>query len=150
MSRNDKNTVSRGLMTEPCWSVVIPAFNEATRLPRYLDDVVSYLRTRGEPWEVIVVDDGSSDGTAQVASAMVARYAEVKLLRQPTNSGRGAAVRAGMLAASGAYRVFADADGATPIAELKRLEAALAGGADVAIGSRAVSTPGVFVRARRF
>jgi len=50
-------------VTEPRWSVVIPAFNEVARLPRYLDEVVSYLVTRGEPWEVVVVDDGSTDGT---------------------------------------------------------------------------------------
>src|SRR5205085_10176509 len=64
------------------------------------------------------------------------------------NAGKGAAVRAGMLAARGACRLFADADGATPIAELKRLEAALAAGADIAIGSRALTAAGIVVRAR--
>lgn len=136
-------------MTEPRWSVVIPAFNEAIRLPRYLEDIAAYLGSRGEPWEVIVVDDGSTDGTAEVARTVAARYSEVRLLRQPVNGGKGAAVRSGMLAARGAWRLFADADGATPIAELKRLEAALSAGADVAIGSRAIAAPGVVVRARR-
>ena len=135
-------------MTEPRWSVVIPAFNEAARLPRYLDEVVGYLVSRGEGWEVVVVDDGSTDRTDEVVRAVVARCAQVRLVRQPHNSGKGAAVRAGMLAARGACRLFADADGATPIAELKRLEAALAGGADVAIGSRAMLAPGVVVRAQ--
>ena len=135
-------------MTEPRWSVVIPAYNEATRLPRYLDEIASYLVSRGEPWEVLVVDDGSTDDTADVAERMAARRSEVRLLRQPVNGGKGAAVRAGMLAARGAWRLFADADGATPIGELKRLEAALSAGADVAIGSRAVAAPGVVVRAR--
>ena len=130
------------------WSVVIPAFNEASRLPRYLEEVVSSLGTRGEPWELIVVDDGSTDGTADVVAATGARCPEVRLLRQPTNQGKGAAVRAGMLAARGAWRLFADADGATPIAELKRLEAALSAGADVAIGSRALAAAGIVVRAR--
>src|SRR5262245_41543453 len=97
---------------------------------------------------MIVVDDGSTDGTADVVRAMAVRCAEVRLLRQPTNAGKGAAVRRGMLAACGAWRLFADADGATPIAELKRLEAALAGGADVAIGSRARRDPSVSVVAR--
>jgi len=121
-------------VTEPRWSVVIPAFNEARRLPRYLDEVVAYLVTRGEPWEVIVVDDGSGDDTRGVVRAAAARHPAVKLVRHEVNSGKGFAVQAGMRAAGGAYRLFADADGATPIAELKRLEAALAGGADVAIG----------------
>jgi len=136
-------------VTEPRWSVVIPAFNEAIRLPRYLEDIAAYLGSRGEPWEVIVVDDGSTDGTAEVARTGAARYSEVRLLRQPVNGGKGAAVRSGMLAARGAWRLFADADGATPIAELKRLEAALSAGADVAIGSLAIAAPGVVVRARR-
>src|SRR5262245_65899532 len=96
---------------------------------------------------MIVVDDGSTDGTADVVRAMAVRCAEVRLLRQPTNAGKGAAVRAGMLAARGAWRLFADADGATPIAELKRLEAALSAGADVEIGSRALAAAGVVGRA---
>jgi dolichyl-phosphate beta-glucosyltransferase len=136
-------------VTEPRWSVVIPAYNEAARLPRYLEEVVSYLATRGEPWEVVVVDDGSTDGTAEVVRAMNARHPAVRLLRQEPNAGKGAAVRAGMVAARGAWRLFADADGATPIAECKRLEAAFAAGADVAIGSRAMAAAGILVRAKR-
>ena len=135
-------------MTEPRWSVIVPAYNEALRLPRYLEEIASYLGSRGEPWEVIVVDDGSTDGTAEVARTMATRRSEVRLLRQPANGGKGAAVRAGMLAARGACRLFTDADGATPIGELKRLEAALSAGADVAIGSRAIAAAGVVVRAR--
>lgn len=128
--------------------MVIPAFNEAGRLPAYLDEVVDYLASRGDGWEVVVVDDGSADDTSGVVRARVARHPEVRLLRHERNSGKGFAVQAGMLAARGAQRLFADADGATPIAELKRLEAALAGGADVAIGSRALADPAVVVRAR--
>jgi len=135
-------------VTEPRWSVIVPAYNEALRLPRYLEEIASYLGSRGEPWEVIVVDDGSTDGTAEVARTMATRRSEVRLLRQPANGGKGAAVRAGMLAARGACRLFTDADGATPIGELKRLEAALSAGADVAIGSRAIAAAGVVVRAR--
>jgi dolichyl-phosphate beta-glucosyltransferase len=103
---------------------------------------------RGDPWEVIVVDDGSADDTSGVVRTAAARHPQVRLLRHGWNSGKGFAVQAGMLAATGEQRLFADADGATPIAELKRLEAALAGGADVAIGSRALADPGVVVRAR--
>jgi dolichyl-phosphate beta-glucosyltransferase len=136
-------------VTAPHWSVIIPAFNERRRLPTYLEDVVGWFEGRGEPYEVLVVDDGSADGTADAVAAIAARNPSVRLLRHPTNRGKGAAVRQGMLAARGAYRLFADADGATPIAELKRLEVPLVAGADVAIGSRALPDPAVSVVARR-
>jgi dolichyl-phosphate beta-glucosyltransferase len=132
----------------PRWSVVIPAFNEARRLPPYLADVVAYFDGRGEPYEVLAVDDGSSDGTADAVTAIARAHPSVHLLRQAQNQGKGAAVRHGMLAARGERRLFSDADGATPIVELKRLEAALAAGADIAIGSRARLDPAVSVVAR--
>jgi dolichyl-phosphate beta-glucosyltransferase len=130
----------------PRWSVIIPAFNEAQRLPPFLDKVVSYFEGRDEPYEVIVVDDGSTDGTAEAVDER--RLPAVQVLRLPANAGKGAAVRTGMLAARGAYRVFADADGATPIEELKRLEPILLAGADVVIGSRVLADPGVSVTTR--
>jgi len=126
--------------------VVIPAFNEAQRLPPFLEKVVAYFEGRDEPYEVIVVDDGSTDGTAELVEAR--RHPTVTVLRLQPNAGKGAAVRAGMLAARGAYRVFADADGATPIEELKRLEPLLVAGADVVIGSRVLVDPGVSVATR--
>jgi dolichyl-phosphate beta-glucosyltransferase len=127
---------------------VIPAFNEAGRLPPYLAEVVAYFDGRGEPYEVLVVDDGSADGTAEAVTAVARAHPSVRLLRQERNQGKGAAVRRGMLAARGERRLFSDADGATPIVELKRLEAALAAGADIAIGSRARLDPAVSVVAR--
>ena len=130
------------------WSVVIPAYNEATRLPRYLDDVVRYLEAQGESWQVIVVDDGSTDDTAALVRDAARVRPGVRLLSLGENRGKGAAVRAGMLAAQGVYRLFADADGATPIEELKRLDAAIGAGADLAIGSRVLTEPGVAVVAR--
>ena len=135
-------------MTPLRWSVVIPAFNEARRLPAYLDDVVAFFEGRGERYEVIVVDDGSTDGTPGLVEARARQTPALRLLRLPRNAGKGTAVRAGMLAARGAFRLFADADGATPIAELKRLEPALAAGADVAIGSRVLADPAVSVTAQ--
>ena len=131
----------------PRWSVVIPAFNEALRLPPFLDTVVAYFEGRDEHYEVVVVDDGSSDGTSEAVQAR--RYGSVRIIRREINGGKGTAVRTGMLAARGAYRLFADADGATPIQELKRLEAPLVTGADVAFGSRALRDPSVSVAARR-
>ncbi len=136
-------------MTRVRWSVVIPAFNEAARLPRYLDDVLTYFDGRGEPYEVIVVDDGSTDGTADLVEVSAAAHPGLRLIRLDRNRGKGAAVRHGMLAARGEYRVFADADGATPIAELKRLEPVLATSADIAIGSRGLADPAVSLTTRR-
>lgn len=131
------------------WSVVIPAFNEERRLPAYLADVVAYFEHGQGWWEVVVVDDGSADKTSEVVRAVMACHPEVRLIRHATNTGKGFAVRVGMLTAKGDYRLFADADGATPIAELARLESALDGGAAVAIGSRAFSNSGVTVVSRR-
>jgi dolichyl-phosphate beta-glucosyltransferase len=130
----------------PRWSVVIPAFNEAQRLPPFLEKVVAYFEGRDEPYEVIVADDGSTDGTPEIVEAR--QLGAVRVLRLQPNAGKGAAVRAGMLAARGAYRLFADADGATPIEELKRLEPMLVAGADVVIGSRVLVDPGVSVTTR--
>ncbi len=130
------------------WSVVIPAYNEAQRLPAYLEEVARYFKGRGQPHEILVVDDGSEDDTAAVAEAAAATYPAIRVLRSAVNEGKGGAVRRGMLAATGAFRLFTDADGATRIEEIRRLEPHLAAGAEVVIGSRALPDPTVAVRAR--
>jgi len=132
----------------PQLSVVIPAFNEEARIAPYLEEVRDYLDSSlPNQAEVIVVDDGSRDGT----SALVSRFAEtwppLRLIVQDRNRGKGAAVRAGVLAARGRRILFADADGATPIAEEARLSRALADGAAIACGSRHVQGDGI-VRTR--
>jgi len=131
----------------PALSVVIPAYNEARRLPATLARVCAYLDARGERYEIVVVDDGSTDGTADVARAA---SGPVELLRHAENHGKGHAVRAGMLTARGERRLMSDADLSTPIEELERLEQALAGGSDVAIGSRAVSGARIEVHQPRY
>jgi dolichyl-phosphate beta-glucosyltransferase len=114
-------------------SVVIPAYNEADRLPATLDETMAYLARRRDregpyfTYEVIVVDDGSTDGTAAAAAAAAARAGgdALRVLRLPANRGKGAAVRAGLWAARGERLLLMDADGATAVAQVERLEAAL-------------------------
>jgi len=122
------------------FSLIIPAFNEEHRIFPYLDSIVAYFSRRQGSYEIIVIDDGSRDGTANAIEAYRRRTPAVKLIRLPTNTGKGAAVRAGMTAAQGRLRLMADADGATAIQELDALEAAIAQGADIAVGSRAMGS----------
>ena len=109
-------------------SVIIPAYNEAERLPVFLDSVLAWCGEHEPSFEVIVVDDGSSDATVVEASKRA-----VRVISHKQNAGKGAAVRTGMLAARGELRLFADADGATAISELPTL---LKSTAAIAIGSR--------------
>jgi dolichyl-phosphate beta-glucosyltransferase len=132
----------------PRWSVVIPAFNEAARLPGYLKDIQAYFEGRDEGYEVIVVDDGSRDGTADRVREIAAGRACVAVHALGRNRGKGHAVRAGMARARGRLRLMADADGATPIGEVARLEAAIEAGADIAVGSRVLRDPAVARRVR--
>ncbi len=119
------------------FSLVIPAHNETDRLPDYLGRIRTYLPDHfGEQYEVIIVDDGSSDGLIELLDRTYGDWPQLRVLRHASNFGKGAAVRTGVLAAEGDVRLFADADGATPIEEEHRLRAAIAQGADLAIGSR--------------
>jgi dolichyl-phosphate beta-glucosyltransferase len=127
----------------PAISCVIPAYNEAKRLPGYLPLIQRYFRSRRLKYEIIVVDDGSRDNTA----AIVARkFPGIRALRLYENFGKGAAVREGVMAARGRVVLIADADGATPIEELTKLEQALTAGSDVAIGSRYLSESDIGVK----
>jgi dolichyl-phosphate beta-glucosyltransferase len=120
-------------------SIVIPAYNEAARLPETLRKVEAWLHSGGWHFhEVLVVDDGSTDTTAQVAAEAAAANPHLRLLRNPGNRGKGYSVRHGMLEAQGAWCVFADADLSAPIDELPKLWSAAEAGADIAIGSRAL------------
>ncbi|MFV9504703.1 MAG: dolichyl-phosphate beta-glucosyltransferase [Oscillochloridaceae bacterium umkhey_bin13] len=112
-------------------SIVIPAYNEASRLPQTLAQVVAYLATQSYQAEVLVVDDGSTDQTVALTEAIPG----VTLLRRD-HRGKGFAVRAGALAAQGEVVLLCDADLAVPIEEWPKLEAELRAGADLAIGSR--------------
>lgn len=117
----------------PLISIVIPAYNEEARIGGTLRRLRDYLRTQTYAWEVVVVDDGSRDRTSAVVGE---EMPEARLLRHSPNRGKGATVRTGVLAATGEYVAFIDADMATPIAELPRLVGAIEEGADVAVGVR--------------
>jgi glycosyltransferase involved in cell wall biosynthesis len=121
-------------------SIVIPAFNEESRLPDTLRKIEQYFVTSERPeHEIIVVDDGSTDGTVKAAEGFAAANANIRVLRNPGNRGKGYSVRHGMLEARLEWCLFSDADLSTPIAELDKLAAAARrDNVPVAIGSRAL------------
>jgi dolichyl-phosphate beta-glucosyltransferase len=127
-------------------SLVVPAYNEALRLPGTLARMRPLLDAAGEPYEVIVVDDGSTDGTAEAARRQCAGWPELEVVRLAVNAGKGAAVREGMLRARGAHRAFSDADLSTPLEELAVLRARLGGDCHVAIASRGLPEADIQVR----
>ncbi len=120
------------------YSIVIPAYNEGARLGATLEKVLAYVRLQG--WnaeaEVIVVNDGSRDNTAEMVRGFAERDPLVRLVENPGNQGKGYAVRNGMLNSRGEIVLFSDADLSSPIEEMPKLLAALVSGADIAIGSR--------------
>jgi dolichyl-phosphate beta-glucosyltransferase len=131
-------------------SVVVPAYNEEHRLPRLLraldQDFDSILQsTTMHLSEVLVVDDGSSDGTSEIVRRFDGLPGRLKLIRLSANLGKGAAVRAGMLGASGDRALITDADMSTPLEDVVALSKTLDAGADVAAGSRALDRSLVLV-----
>ncbi|HSM13898.1 MAG TPA: dolichyl-phosphate beta-glucosyltransferase [Thermoanaerobaculia bacterium] len=130
-------------MTSPVIAVVIPAWNEELRIGATLERVVGYLEARREPFELVVADDGSVDGTVSVVESFAERGARVVSLGR--NRGKGAAVRAGVAETSAARVLITDADLSAPIEELPKLEAALAA-AELAIGSRDLPGSDIVVR----
>ncbi len=120
----------------PKYSIVIPAFNESARIPATLDAVLGCIRAHKWDAEVIVVNDGSVDSTAQIVRDIAAHAPELRLLENPGNHGKGYSVRNGVLNALGDVVLFTDSDLSAPIEEAERLFAAIAAGADIAIGSR--------------
>jgi len=121
-------------------SFIIPAYNEAARIGATLRDVVEYFSAQDYAWEIIVVDDGSTDETAAVAAGE-----GIRVIHLERNEGKGAAVRRGMLESQGDVRIFSDADGSTPVREVAPLLTLIESGADVVIGSRALAQSDVQV-----
>ena len=118
------------------YSIIIPAYNEAARLGATLERVLEYIRIQHWDVEVIVVNDGSRDNTAELVRDFASTNPVLRLLENPGNHGKGYSVRNGMLHAHGEILLFSDADLSSPIEEAPKLFAAIESGADVAIGSR--------------
>ncbi len=135
-------------VTQPDLSLVVPAFNEEARLPAMLRHSADYLRRRGLNFEIIVVDDGSTDRTCEVVGEFGELFPEIRAISLDRNRGKGHAVRTGVLQTRGGLVLVADADNSTPITELERLEPAVREGADIAIGSRALKADDVHLQVR--
>jgi dolichyl-phosphate beta-glucosyltransferase len=118
------------------YSIVIPAYNERERIRPTLDEILHYVREQDWDVKILVVNDGSTDDTAQIVREYGELHPQVVLLENPGNRGKGYSVRNGMLHADGDICLFTDADLSSPITEAAKLFDALAGGADIAIGSR--------------
>jgi glycosyltransferase involved in cell wall biosynthesis len=121
----------------PLLSIIIPAHNEETRLPASLEKVLAFLRTQEYDAEVIIVENGSHDRTAEIAREASEKYAQVRWV-QEILAGKGLAVRSGMLTAKGEYRFICDADLSMPIEEVNRFLPPDSPSYDVAIASREV------------
>jgi dolichyl-phosphate beta-glucosyltransferase len=118
-------------------SIILPAYNEEARLEKSLRSAAEFAAGLDFPAEVLVVDDGSRDRTAEIAEELAAEWSCIRVVRHERNQGKGLAVRTGMLAAGGEWSLFSDVDEAVPIQEVLRLlEAAEREGADAAIGTR--------------
>ncbi len=130
-------------------SVVIPTYNKESRIASTLEAVAGYLAAKPFASEIVVVDDGSTDRTAEAARAALAGRSPSKVLRRDRNLGKGASVKEGVLAAAGELVLFCDDDLSTPIGELDKALAGLEKGADVVIGSRAHPGADIQVRQRR-
>ncbi len=120
-------------------SLVIPAFNEDRRIGQSLERILSFFRAQSYPFEIIVVDDGSTDRTVEVVRGFAASDPRLRVEPQPQNRGKGEAIRKGMLLAGGKYLFFSDADLSVPIEAVPDFLSRLEAGYDVAVGSRRIA-----------
>ncbi len=126
------------MKNDTCLSVVIPAYNEEKRIGRSLKKINAYLSKQSYLYEIVVVDDGSTDGTSELVRRIAQRIPCIRLLENGINRGKGYSVRKGVLSCRGQLIIFSDADLSTPIEELDKLKMWIETGHDIAIGSRAL------------
>lgn len=126
-------------------SVIIPFYNEQTRIFKSLKTIVSYLNKQDYSYEIILVDDGSQDDTKQILKNFL-NNSKIRILKNNINSGKGNAVKRGMLAATGQLSIFTDADLSTPISEIEKLLAWANKGYNIVIGSRGLSHSNIHIR----
>ncbi|MCZ7582752.1 MAG: glycosyltransferase [Deltaproteobacteria bacterium] len=136
---NRQTTGSVGL------SMVVPVYNETRRIEAGLTRILAYAKTRADRCEIVVVDDGSTDGTADDARRLLKAYPDHRVVVLPENQGKGRAVREGMLAAAGAVRLFTDIDLSVPIETADEFARLVTDGASVVIGTRKVKASQVMV-----
>lgn len=127
-------------------SVIIPAYNEGKRLPFFLRELISYCQKSRRTYEIIVVDDGSGDETAKIASEFRSQFPSLLVCRLEKNRGKGYAVRHGLFRARGKIDLFMDADGSTPPTEIERNIHYLEAGYDIFVGSRLLREKGQVLR----
>jgi dolichyl-phosphate beta-glucosyltransferase len=132
---NPHTSKRESILTKPFLSIVIPAYNEENRLPGTLEKVLDFSQTQSYTSEVIIVENGSSDHTYEIAQDFSVKHPEFRVL-QETNRGKGLAVKKGMLSAHGTYRFMCDADLSMPIEEINRFLPPVIDNFDIAIGSR--------------
>ncbi|KMP10611.1 hypothetical protein UR09_05750 [Candidatus Nitromaritima sp. SCGC AAA799-A02] len=127
-------------------SIVIPAYQEEAQLQKTLPRLRNYLTNRDYSWEVIVVDDGSSDETARIPHEIFHKTESVKVVKNLNNRGKGFSVRQGVLEAQGELILISDADFSAPIEEIEKLQASIRNGCDIVIGSRSLADSNIEVR----
>lgn len=120
----------------PSISIIVPAYNEEQRLPESIAKIDTYFASISSPYEIIIVNDGSTDSTAKLATEIASLHSYVRVIHLKKNRGKGYAVRIGTQEAKGQYILFSDADLSTPIFEVEKLLLYLGKGYDIAIGSR--------------
>jgi glycosyltransferase involved in cell wall biosynthesis len=124
------------ISTDTYLSVIVPAYNEAQRIPKTLERVHQYLADKSFTYEIIIVLDGATDGTREVLQSMTSQIPHLRIIDRPVNRGKGFTVRQGMLEARGRIRLFTDADNSTDISHFDQMKPFFDDGYDLVIASR--------------